>query len=35
MVWDEQAFHGNISESNWIGHPVRHKVQQLLPDGNS
>ena len=31
MVWQKQTLRGEISKPERISHPVRHKVQQLLP----
>ena len=31
MVWDKQAFHGEISEPNRIGHPVGHMFSSFCP----
>ena len=34
-AWQKQALHCEILKSERIGHPVRHKVQQLFADGYS
>ncbi|HET7448227.1 MAG TPA: hypothetical protein VFJ49_10015 [Methyloceanibacter sp.] len=34
MTWQKQAFYGEVSKPNGIGHAVRHKVHKLVADGN-
>ena len=31
----KQALYGELSKPNRIGHSICHKVQKLVPDGNS
>ena len=35
MAREKQALDGDLSKPTRIGHSIRHKVQKLLPDGNS
>ena len=35
MAREKQALYGDLSKPTRIGHSIRHKVQKLLPDGNS
>jgi hypothetical protein len=35
VTWQKQALYDEVPKPNRIGHPIRHKVHKLVPDGNS
>jgi hypothetical protein len=35
VTWEMQALYSEVSKPTSIGHSIRHKVQQLLPDSHS